>query len=108
MGSWGCFPQGKPAVTESCYPTVINSEPSVRSIFCVTIPSAVRRTLLRHMDKGSLTCAQIWSRAVITKVVGVGWGGGSGTNKSAQELTRRDRKSVCHPAPLGDGARVWG
>ena len=28
--------------------------------------------------------------------------GGSGTNKSAHELTRRDRKSVPHPAPPGD------
>ena len=28
--------------------------------------------------------------------------GGSGKNKSAQELTRRDRQSVSHPAPPGD------
>ena len=36
--------------------------------------------------------------------------GGSGTNKSAQELTRRDRKTVPHPAPPGDrtqGLRIW-
>ena len=30
---------------------------------------------------------------------GVGRGGGLGTNKSAQELTQRDRKTVPHPAP---------
>ena len=28
--------------------------------------------------------------------------GGSGKRKFAQELTRRDRKTVSHPAPLGD------
>ena len=30
--------------------------------------------------------------------------GGSGTNKSAQELTRRDRKTVSHPAPGARGS----
>ena len=38
--------------------------------FCVTIPPAVRPTLLRQMDMGSLTCAQTWVRAVHTKGVG--------------------------------------
>ena len=28
--------------------------------------------------------------------------GGSGINKSAPELTRRDRKTIPHPAPPGD------
>ena len=37
---------------------------------------------------GSLTCAQLWVRAVHTN-------GGSGTNK----LTRRDRKTVVHLVP---------
>ena len=32
--------------------------------YCVTIPPAVRPTLLRQMDMGSLTCAHIWVRAV--------------------------------------------
>ena len=36
-----------------------------------------------------------WVRAVHTK-------GGSGTNKSAEDLTRRDRNVVSHPAPPGD------
>ena len=46
-----------------------------------------------HM--GSLTCrAQNWIHAVYTVC--------SGTNKSAQELTRRDRKIVPYPAPPGD------
>ena len=31
---------------------------------CVSIPPAVRPTLLRQMDRGSLTCAQIWVRAI--------------------------------------------
>ena len=29
--------------------------------------------------------------------------GGSGTNRSAQELTRRDRTTGAHLSPLGDG-----
>ena len=36
--------------------------------------------------------------------------GGSGTNKSAQQLTRSDRKIVSHPAPPGDrthSLRIW-
>ena len=70
--------------------------PCVRC-FRVSIPPAVRPALLRQMDIGSLTCAQIWVRSVHTK----GW---LGRNKStsAQELTRRGRKPVLHPAPLGD------
>ena len=31
-----------------------------------------------------------------------GVGGESGTNKSAQELTQRDRRTVPHPAPPRD------
>ena len=62
----------------------------------------VRTTLLRQMNMGSLTCAQ--------KIVGVcrtheGGGGGmegSGTSKSAQELTQRDRNTVPYPDPPGD------
>ena len=46
------------------------------------------------MDIGSLSCAQIWVRAVHTKR-------GSGINKSAQELTRRDsRKKTTAPPTL--------
>ena len=33
---------------------------------------------------------------------GGGWGGGRVHNKFAPELTRRDRKTVSHPAPPGD------
>ena len=47
--------------------------------FCVTIPPAVRPTLLRQMDMGSLTCAQNWVLAVHTK-------GGPGACKQATEL----------------------
>ena len=35
--------------------------------FRVSIPPDARHTLLRQMDMGSLTCAQIWVRAVHTK-----------------------------------------
>ena len=45
----------------------------------------------------------MWVHAVHTKGGGARGGGeGSGTNKSAQELTRRDRNTVPHPAPPGD------
>ena len=59
---------------------------------CVYIQPAVMPTLLRQIDIGSLMCAHMWGCAVHTK-------GGSGTNKSAQELTWRNRKAVPHPAP---------
>ena len=73
----------------------------------VTIPPAVRPTLLQQMDVGSLTYAQTWMRVIHTKIGcvcvcgGGGVGGGvSATNKSAQELTRRDRQlTVSHRAP---------
>ena len=65
--------------------------------FSVSIPRAVRPTLLRQMVMGSLTCTYIWLRAVHTMGGGGegGGGGGAGTNdyKSAKELTRRDRKN---------------
>ena len=35
--------------------------------FFGTLPPAVWPTLLRQMDMGSLTCAQIWVRAAHTK-----------------------------------------
>ena len=57
-----------------------------------TTGCGVRPTLLRQIDVGSLTCAQLWVRAVHVKV-------GSGTNKSAQELTRlRGVEKKC-PSP---------
>ena len=72
--------------------------------YCVTIPPAVRPNLVRQMDMGSLTCAQIWVRAVCTHE----WG--SGTKKSAQNLTQRDRKTASYPAPPEDrtqGLGIW-
>ena len=49
----------------------------------MTLPPAVRLTLLRQMNMRSLTCVLIWVRAVYT-----------------QELTRRDRKNAPSPCPL--------
>ena len=46
-------------------------------------------------NMGSLTCAQIWVHTVHTE-------GGSGANKSAQELTWKDKKPVPHSTPPGD------
>ena len=60
---------------------------------CVTVPPAVRRTLLRQMDMGSFTCAQIWVRAIRTK------GGQAQTIKSPQELTRGNINTFTYPAP---------
>ena len=42
--------------------------------FCVTIPPAVRPSLERQMDMGSLKCAQIWVRAIHTHVFQVLFG----------------------------------
>ena len=67
--------------------------------FRVSIPPAVRPSLLRQMDVGSVTCAQIRVRAVHTM-----WGGQAQSNKSAKELTRRDRKK-CSSSPCP--ARGW-
>ena len=64
--------------------------------FRVSIPPTVKPTLLRQIDIESLTCAQIWVRAVHTIECG------SGTNKSTQELTRRDRNTVPDPSTPGD------
>ena len=86
--SSGRFPRGKRTATVRRYP----ASSLCLSFFCVHcfrvfIPPAVMPTLLRQMDMGSLTCAQIWVRAVHAKA-------------QASQLTRRDRKTVPHPAPL--------
>ena len=71
---------------------------------CVTIPLAVRPALLvlQQVVLGSLTCTQIQVGGCRTHK------GGSGTNKPAQELTRRDRKTAAHPAPpAGDQTQAF-
>ena len=45
MESLGHCPRGKPAAAELRYPTLINSSPSVRSIFVWPYHQAVRSTL---------------------------------------------------------------
>ena len=58
----------------------------------------MKPTLLRQMDMGSLTCAQIWVCHTLED-----GGGGGGGGQVAQELTRRDiKKTVPHPEPPGD------
>ena len=64
--------------------------------FCVTIPPAVRPTLFTTDGYG------IFNNMRTNLGVCRTHEGGSGTNKSAQELTRRDRKTAPHPAPLWD------
>ena len=66
---------------------------------CVTIPLAVRPTLLRQMDMVSATSHTHQ---------GARGRGGAGTSKSAQELTQRDRKTVLHPAlPEAQTQVLW-
>ena len=88
-GNSGCVLLGK---ASSHSAALISSPPPMCSVF--VFPHHRLRSLLflRHMDIGSLTCAQICVSAVHTK--GGGGGRGSGTKKSAQELTQRHRKAV--------------
>ena len=77
--------------------------------FCITIPPALRPTRLRQMDIGSLTWAQSYLGACRTQRRW-GEGGVSGAKKSAQELTRRDRKTVPHTSSGRDsnpGSSDW-
>ena len=62
MGNSGCFVLGKRSSIEWRYPAFFSF--CCVQCFHVFIPSAVRPALLRQMDMGSLTCAQIWVRAV--------------------------------------------
>ena len=89
MGSSGCYPRGKRAAIVRRYPHVFPCRYTMFSCFHATGCEAYS---LRQMDMGSLTCAQIF-RACRTHE------GGSGTNKSAQELTRGDRKTCPSPCP---------
>ena len=70
--------------------------------FRVSIPPAVRPTVLRHTDMGSLTCAHIWVLPVHTKGWGGGGGGGGGLVGSSTD-TRVDsegqKKNCPSPCP---------
>ena len=101
----GCFPRGKRSAVARRYPASLALSPPPPSLcvqcFRVFTPPAVRPSPLRQIDMGSLTCAQTWVRALHIYIYTRK--GGQGTNKSAQELARRDRKKpVHHPAPPGD------
>ena len=102
MGKSGRFSQGKPATTESRYPTLINYQPSVYSIFCVTGCKAYSFTTDGYGIFNGRT--QFCARRTHE---GEGGGGSGTTNKSAQELTRRDRKKTC-PSPCPTrGSTPW-
>ena len=60
---------------------------------CFHIPPAARPTILGQMAMGCLTCAPNVGLFRAHEV-------GSGTKKSAQDLTRKDRKTAPHPAPV--------
>ena len=81
MGNSCRFPRGKPAATESRYTALLNYYSVCSIFFSVTIPPAVRPTLLRQMDMGSITCAhnlgacraherEVMHKQVCTKRVG--------------------------------------
>ena len=61
----------------------------------------LRPTLLRQTDAGSLTSAKNWVRVAHTKPEG-----GSGTKKSAQELTQRDKKKCSSFSPPEDRTKT--
>ena len=61
------------------------------------IPAAMRPTLLRQMDMGSKVIFILCTNLGACRTLEGGVGGGSGTNKSAQELTR-DWLNKC-PSP---------
>ena len=57
----------------------------------MTVQPAVRPTLLRQMDMGSLTYAHIWVRAVHTNVCVGGGRGGGGSNNTDDDTLMRSR-----------------
>ena len=81
--------------SRAIYPTLINCWPSVCSIF---VWSYTRRWGLLFYDRWIFFYVRINLGACRTHKGGYG----SGTNKSAQELTRRERETAPHPAPPGD------
>ena len=85
-----CFPWGKRAAIVRRYPAFLYINIlffSYVSCFPVSIIPALRSTLSRHIHMGSLTCTHIWVRGVQAKV-------GQAQNKSAQELTLREREKL--------------
>ena len=55
----GCFPPGKTSSHSTVLPSFLFFFSCVQG-FRVSIPPAMRPTLLQQMDMGCLTCAQIW------------------------------------------------
>ena len=99
-GHSGCFSQGKPAAIVRRYPSFFFFFFFCVQYFRVSIPPAVRPTLLRHMDMGPLTCAQIWVRAVHTK----GDQAQTSLHKNGQKT---EKLSLTLPRP-GTVPRVFG
>ena len=99
MGNSRCFPLGKMrAAIEQRY-----SAFAVPCVQCFHTTSSEAYSFTTDVYTESLTCAQMWVHAKHTK-------GALGTNKSAQESTRRDRKTVSYPVLPRDrtqGLRTW-
>ena len=78
IGNSGCFPQGRPAVTKSSYPTSVDSYHSVCSIFVWSYHRLWGLLFLRQMDMGSLTCTHKFRSHVfyiLRLVLGFFWSG---------------------------------
>ena len=64
--------------------------------FRVSITPTLMPTVLRHMDMGSLTCAQIWVRA---RIHPKGGGGGGGGVRHKEVVDSEGHKSGMRPCP---------
>ena len=96
-GNLSCIPWRKRAAIVWRYPFFS----SCVQCFCVSIPLAVRPTLLQQMDIGSLTCAQTWVRAVHMKR------GQAQTGLHKSSLGQTDKLSLILPRQ-GIEPRVFG
>ena len=84
-GKFGLLSPGKVTSHSTALPRCFF--PHYVQCFRVSIPPAVRLTLLRQMDMGSLTCAQIWVLAVHAK-------GGQAQTSLHKSVTQKNRKTV--------------
>ena len=87
MGNLGSFPQGKRAAIVQHYQGFFAPHPRAQC-FRVSVPQAVRPTLLQQMDVGSLSlmCAQIWVGTVHMK------GGQAQTSHKSWLVRGREKK----------------
>ena len=93
QGKFGLLSPGKPSSHSTTLPSFFSS---CEQRFRVSIPPAVMPTILRQMDLGYLTCAQMWMRTVHTK------GGQAQTNLRTRVDDSERQKNCSSPC------RTWG